>query len=416
MVDEVDRASNYQIFLNFLAQLRANYIERELIATFHSVILAGVYDITNLKRKFVAPDEHNTNSPWNVAADYKIDMSFSTADIKKMLQQYEKDYTTGMDLAAIAQDLYDYTSGYPFLVSRICKYLDETLPGTEEFPDRSSAWTKEGISRAVGAILIEKNTLFESLIDKVNRYPDLKEILYDILMNGADISFNPYIVSISTASMFGFIKAENSRVVIANRVFETFLYNFFLLSEESRSADIYQLGTREKYQFIRNNELDMRLILERFVVSFDDLYGDQEQKFKENDGRKYFLLYLRPIINGEGNYYIESRTRNMERTDIIIDYKTKQYVIELKLWRGNAYNTRGEKQLKDYLDHYHLDTGYMLSFNLREATSQADVLAHPFGDCRDSQISGKKFGLNQKKEIGLKEIRFGDKLLIEAVV
>ncbi|MCD8218700.1 MAG: 9-O-acetyl-N-acetylneuraminate esterase, partial [Clostridiales bacterium] len=165
------------------------------------------------------------------------------------------------------------------------------------------------------------------------------------------------------------------------------LYNYFLLSDENKSNDIYRLGMREKYQFILKDGLNMKLILERFVVSFDDLYGDQAQKFKEEDGRKYFLLFLRPIINGEGNYYIESRTRNMERTDIIIDYKAKQYVIELKLWHGNAYNTRGEQQLSDYLDYYHLDTGYMLSFNF-----------------------------NQKKEIGIKEIKIGDKLLVEAIV
>ena len=65
----------------------------------------------------------------------------------------------------------------------------------------------------------------------------------------------------------------------------------------------------------------MYLVLEKFVEFFDDIYGDREQKFYEEDGRRYFMLYLRPIINGEGNYYIESRTRNSERTDMIIDYR-----------------------------------------------------------------------------------------------
>lgn len=44
-------------------------------------------------------------------------------------------------------------------------------------------------------------------------------------------------------------------------------------------------------------------------------------------------IYLRPIINGIGNYYIESRTRNKERTDVIVDYGGEQFVIELKIWR-----------------------------------------------------------------------------------
>ena len=59
----------------------------------------------------------------------------------------------------------------------------------------------------------------------------------------------------------------------------------------------------------------------------------------------------------------------------------------MKLWRGEAYNSRGEEQLAGYLDYYHLNKGYMVSFNF-----------------------------NKKKVIGVKEIIIGDKVLIEAVV
>ena len=68
MIDEVDSASNNQVFLDFLAQLRAQYIERDIQPTFRAVILAGVYDVKNLRRK-IRPDEvHKYNSPWNIAA------------------------------------------------------------------------------------------------------------------------------------------------------------------------------------------------------------------------------------------------------------------------------------------------------------------------------------------------------------
>lgn len=53
----------------------------------------------------------------------------------------------------------------------------------------------------------------------------------------------------------------------------------------------------------------------------------------------------------------------MRRTDIIIDYRGEQYVCEMKIWRGNEYNSRGERQLIGYLDDYHLTKGYMVSFN-----------------------------------------------------
>ena len=144
---------------------------------------------------------------------------------------------------------------------------------------------------------------------------------------------------------------------------------------------------QDRSQFIVNGHLNMRRILEKFVFHFTEIYGESDEKFLEEEGRKYFLLYLRPIINGTGNYYIEARTRDMRRTDVIVDYRGEQYVIEIKLWHGEEYNNRGERQLAGYLDDYHLNKGYMLSFNF-----------------------------NKKKKPGVHEIIIGDKEIIEAVV
>ena len=53
-------------------------------------------------------------------------------------------------------------------------------------------------------------------------------------------------------------------------------------------------------------------------------------------------------------------------TDIIVEYKGKRFIIELKIWHGNEYNLRGQKQLFDYLDYYKEDKGYILSFNFNK--------------------------------------------------
>ena len=86
----------------------------------------------------------------------------------------------------------------------------------------------------------------------------------------------------------------------------------------------------------------------------------------EEDGRRVFLMFLRPIINGMGNYYIEAQTRDKTRTDVIVDYKGKQFVIEMKLWRGRQYNYDGKAQLAGYLEQYRLDRGYLLTFNFNK--------------------------------------------------
>lgn len=146
MIDEVDSASNNQVFIDFLAMLRQSYLDREDVPTFHSVILAGVYDIKNLKLKIRPDEEHQYNSPWNIAAKFNVDMSFSTNQIAVMLQEYENEHQTGMNVCAVAKCIYDYTSGYPYLVSAICKLLDEEIPAMERFANRS-VWTKEGFRR-----------------------------------------------------------------------------------------------------------------------------------------------------------------------------------------------------------------------------------------------------------------------------
>ena len=73
--------------------------------------------------------------------------------------------------------------------------------------------------------------------------------------------------------------------------------------------------------------------------------------------------------------------------DIVVDYRGEQFVIELKLWHGNAYHERGEKQLIDYLDYFHLQKVYLLSYNF-----------------------------NKNKEIDVKEIYLDGRVLVEAVV
>lgn len=387
IIDEADTASNNQVFLDFLAQLRDYYLKRKPTLTFQSVILAGVYDIRNIRQKIRPDMEHKQNSPWNIAADFDVSMRFSPEDISGMLKQYEIDHHTGMNIQEISNLLYDYTSGYPFLVSRLCKLMDEKISAAERFKDSGVIWSNDGVLESVKFLLSEKNSLFDSLIGRLNDYPALRDMIYQLLFQGQTIMYNADDTATDMLLMFGFIKVEHETVSIANRIFETRLYNYFLTLPEVQNGDMYRLALRTKNMFIRNGELDMELLLTKFVEHFDDIYGDQNQAFYEDDGRRYFMLYLKPIINGTGNYYVESRTRNQERTDLIIDYHGVQFIIEMKVWRGNSYNERGEKQLIDYLDHYHLKKGYMLSFNF-----------------------------NKKKEIGIKTIRLGDKTLIEAVV
>ena len=165
------------------------------------------------------------------------------------------------------------------------------------------------------------------------------------------------------------------------------LYNLFLSDEELQGNVFSREGELARNKFVEDGRLNMRLILDSFIKTYNHVYGPLEDKFKEEDGRKYFLLYIKPIINGTGNYYIETQTRDQTRTDVIIDYLGQQYIVELKIWRGERYNSEGEKKISEYLEYFGLSTGFMLSFNFIK-----------------------------KKEQGVHQVHVGDKLLYEATV
>ncbi|MDE7318489.1 MAG: AAA-like domain-containing protein [Lachnospiraceae bacterium] len=386
MIDEVDQAGGHRSFLDFLGMLRNKYLMRDKRAAFQAVILTGVYDIRSLKLKIRSENEHQKNSPWNITEKFMINMDFSQKDIADMLKEYEQDHHTGMDTKKLAQFIYEYTSGYPFLVSDICRIMDEEIIENQEFKDLAAIWTKEGFQAAVKMLMLEKNTLFESLVNKLTDYPKLREMMHAILFEGEKISYNPDHPIIDLASMFGFVKNENGIMAVANRIFEMRLYNLFL-SEEEIDSRIFSAGSMDKNQFIREGILNMDLVLEKFMMHWGELYGSADDRFVEHYGRKFFLLYLKPIINGIGNFYIESETRDRKRTDVIVDYRGRQYIVEIKIWHGNEYNKRGEIQLADYLETHHVQKGYMLSFNF-----------------------------NKNKVTGLKEIKCRDRIILEAVV
>lgn len=106
-------------------------------------------------------------------------------------------------------------------------------------------------------------------------------------------------------------------------------------AKRRRQANLVQL------QQFKNGKLAMRTVLERFCMHFNEIY---DEKFIEKQDRKFFLFFLKPIINGTGNLYVEAEPRDERRMDVVIDYTGERFVVELKVWCGNSYNKSGEKQ------------------------------------------------------------------------
>jgi hypothetical protein len=355
-IDEVDKASNHTLFLNFLGMLRNKYLNqnRNNEYTFHSVVLAGVYDIKNLKQKMRPDSESKYNSPWNVAIDFKVDMSFSAEEIGTMLNQWIIDNGQWtMDIPLLSKEIYNYTSGYPFLVSKLCKVIDEDL---------DKDWSIDGIHKAINITLKSENTLFDDLIKNLEIYSDLYQVVYAILVDGRKFPFEIYNPLIKLGVTFGIFSEREGSTAISNKVFETLIYNYMISKKTMQESNLIY----DSIDFIIDNQLNLESVLNKFQEVMHDEYREKDVKFIEREGRLLFLCFLKPIINGNGFYYVEPQTRKDHRMDILITFGKEEYVVELKIWRGPKKEEDAFEQLSGYLDSKRKSKGYLLMFNFNQ--------------------------------------------------
>lgn len=364
MIDEVDKSTNNQLFLDFLGMLRDKYLRSSEgeDETFRSVILTGVHDVKNLKVRLRADEEAKYNSPWNIAVDFNMEMSFNPGEIASMLREYSTAAGVEMDINSTAETLYYYTSGYPFLVSKLCKMIDEgTAAGTG-----TKKWDKTGIEKAVNALLEIKNTNFDSVLKNLKNNTDLYAAVEKMMLSGETIEYNLHSEIIGMGIMYGIFKRKDNLVDIHNRIYKELIYNYMTTNFKLKvllDTDVAHYNFRDHF-ITMGGGLDFEKVLLKFQEFMKKEYSHRDGAFMERNGRLVFLAFIKPIINGIGYDFKEVQVSEEKRLDVLITYGTERYVIELKIWRGEEAHKRGIKQLTDYLDILSLDKGFLIIFDL----------------------------------------------------
>jgi hypothetical protein len=377
LIDEVDAGSQYEPFLVLLGMLRAKFLLRDLPehCTFHSVVLAGVHDIKSLKFKLRNPDGAQTNSPWNIAADFNVVMEFYPEEIIFMLKQYSDAENVQMNFEEIAEKLYFYTSGYPFLISKLCKTIaEEILPKKID----KSHWTLEDLEKSVQLLLKENNTNFDSLIKNLENNKDLYDLTYRILVLGESVNFNPDVPVARLGTIFGIFR-EDTILKIHNRIYQQRIYNYLIarkIEEKKLNSETVHLSE----QFTdESGLLDVPKVLRKFQNFMAEHYSNRQKEWLEHEWRLIFLAFLKPILNGKGHDFKEVEISEEKRLDVVVTYLQQKHIIELKIWRGNKAHETGLAQLNDYLERQGVKKGYLLIFDNRKNSSSQEKII-PLGE------------------------------------
>ncbi len=364
LIDEVDKSCDNQMFLNFLGLLRSKYLSRHKYTTFRSVILASVYDVKTLKLKLRPDGEKKYNSPWNIAADFKVKLSFNAKEIATMLTAYatyKKNKKIEANVRLLSEKLYYYTSGYPFLVSKLCKIIDEEiLPGRKD-----KVWSPADIDEAFERLVSENYTTtnFDEMIKNLENSRELYDLVFKIIMDGEKISFNIGNPVIELGSLFGILSGSEDGIVIHNKVYEQRIYNYMSSKVETSIA---MEGYNYRNNFLKkDNSLDFEKILLKFQEFMKMQYSKNNKDFLEKDGRLVFLAFIKPIINQKGFDFKEVQISEEKRLDVVVTFMNHKYIVELKKWYSEEYHKRGIAQLSDYLERQNKRKGYLLIFDFR---------------------------------------------------
>ncbi len=276
-----------------------------------------------------------------------------------MLEEYANDNNLSMNIEGLSNEIYKFTSGYPFLVSRLCQLVDEDIIG-----NRNEKWIEYHIQKATKKLINEKNMLFDDLIKNLENDKELYKVIYNILVLYISQVYNINNPTIEMGTMFGYLVADSENtVIVSNQILKEVIYNYMISRTDTTEMNSYNF----KSNFINeDNSLDMERVLLKFQQFMKENYSSRDTEFLERHGILLFLAFIKPIINGVGFDYKEVQISEERRLDIVISYNHYKYVIETKIWHGEIAHIKGLNQLKNYLDIEGLSKGYLLIFNFNK--------------------------------------------------
>lgn len=272
-----------------------------------------------------------------------------------MLDSYIKETGIQFDTLLISETIFKLTNGYPFLVSKLCKLIDEEL---------NKCWSESGVREAANFLLEEKNTLFDDVIKNLENNKELYNVVYNIVVEGQKLESNTYADEVGL--MYGILaKGTDRKLKVHNSIFEILIYNYMIAKIERQRGQL--LSYKYRTDFIDSNgDLKVETLLVKFQELMKAEYRDKDSRFIEREGRLLFLAFVKPVINGTGFYFVEPQTRLDNRMDVIIVYNSVKYIIELKIWRGERYEEKGMEQLGNCLESQNLSKVYMVIFSFNK--------------------------------------------------
>ncbi|OYT12973.1 MAG: hypothetical protein B6I19_07500 [Bacteroidetes bacterium 4572_114] len=358
IIDEVE-GINQGYFGDFLHSIRNAYHSREEHCL-KSVILVGVSNIVGAVQDNASEAKQDRMVPFNIVDNLNVPY-FTIDEVRELLNQHEGE-TGQLFEEKVKEKIWQITAGQPGLVNGFAKMLVDNNPDKKLLGCDNYLKVEDWYLR----LAIDKN--FANILSKAQEERTFVERL---LFTEDEIPFKIDRPSIKLLHTNGLIKDDgNGNVTFWVPFYKKRLYDVF-----------YPYTNGEKTGILRSIAIDT-LFDNNGNIKFDELITG----YKEYVKRRGFKVFMEKDENGnyksikesalvysfetylqaflqitKGKSYREADT-GLGKSDLIINVKSKEYLVETKIYYYESQFLEGKNQLAYYCKSLGLNKGVYLVF------------------------------------------------------
>ncbi len=325
----------------------------------HSLILVGVSTIAELVVSHA--------SPFNIADELELPY-FTPAEVEDLIGQYVAE--TGQVFEEnVIRAVYECTRGQPGLVCGICQDMVERLA-----TDRNQPVTLDYFYKTRQYFLTER--FDKNIVNIVHKAREKKAFMLNLLFGDTPVPFSIHDPDIAWLYANGVLYKDNGNTDILVPLYKKALILAFrpLINGESQH---YITSSEDRLDLYLTPEgtLNLDALLEEYrhyvrrrgFRAFDTKHLREAAWHYSLDG---FITFFIQRLGGETFVEVPS---GRGRTDILIRYKEKSYIIETKIYTDHVFFQQGKVQQARYLASENINRGYYVVFS--RLHKDRDILA-----------------------------------------
>jgi len=336
-----------EVVSELLHLLRAMYHKRE----HHKLYALALVGVSTLAELIVS-----SASPFNIVDELSIDY-FTFAEVEQLIGQYVAESGQPFDEPVI-KAIYENTVGQPGLTCALCQHLV-----TEVVTDRSQPVTMDAFYPALKYFLTERSD--KNILNVVQKAREKQAFMLRVLFGDNPILFTVNEPNIAYLFAHGVIDNVNGNVEVAVPLYGKCLITAFRPLINGESSEYIVSAHESLNEFIIDNQLNLHALLDKYLeyVQRRGFRAFDTKQLKEGAWHYSLDGFIHFFIQRLGGDTLVEVPSSRGRTDILIFYRKRKYIIETKRFTDQSYFVQGKQQLVDYLKSEGLADGYYVVFS-----------------------------------------------------